>query len=430
MAKIFRVVFLLLACYVLQGCALGPAPADPAALTMPVYEPLVNGKLLTVEVIRVNGHTAPGKSLEKAIKGFSKYVAGEVRMLEGEPVELELGGDRALTKQQFESVVNGGTHRGVSAITFVIAPDFDFFHSRGAYERRWQINGPVRQSIKINGQVTDLSASKVPFVSRETFWQIVMLHELCHALGVPSDRSHTWEGRHCTNPSCVLYPRVDKRSVLAAILRLGPPLDLCKKCQEEIRKAQENANGNFYDPSQPYEPSEEIIRLNPDNSVALINRALEYTKRKDYQKTITDCSRAIEIDSDCLEGYSLRAIASYKLGEYTKAIADFRQAIRINPNHMSSLQILAWVLSTAPQAKFRDGKYAVELATRACKLTNWKNPSSLSCLAAAQAEVGNFQAAIQYQKKAVSLTTENNVKGYHKTLDLYQAGKPYRESKK
>ena len=425
----FRILSLVLLCCSLQGCALGPAPADPTALNTPVYEPIVNGKLVRIEVIHVNGQTAPGESLEEAIKGFSKYVAGEVRTLDGGDVELELGEDGALTKEQFESVVEAAKYHSASDIAFVLAPDFEFFHSRGQYRSERRTDGQIRQSIKLNGRVIDRSASEIPFVSRETFWQIVMLHELCHALGVPADRSHTWSYGHCTNPECILYRRVDTRSVLTAILRLGPPLDLCKKCREEIRKAQEAANGNFYDCSQPYDPSDEIIRLNPGNPQAYWYLAFEHIRRKDYQKAIAACNRVIKDSPDCLEAYSLRAFANYSLKAYAKAIADFKQVIRIDPDHVSSLQMLAWLLSTRPEEKLRDGKYAVQLASRACELTDWKNASMLHCLACASAEVGNFQAAVEYETKVLSLKGEIDVESSRKMLEMFQAGKPYRESK-
>ena len=339
MAKIFGILGLVLLCCSLQSCALGPVPANPTALNTPVYKPLVNGRLVRIEVIHVNGQTAPGKSLEEAIKGFSKYVAGEVRTLDGGDVELELGEDGALTEKQFELVVEKAEHHGTSDITFVLAPDFEFFHSRGQYRSERRTDGQIRQSIKLNGRVIDRSASEILFVSRETFWQMVMLHELCHALGVPADRSHTWSYGHCTNPECILYRRVDTRSVLTAILRLGPPLDLCRKCREEIRKAQADRY-----------------------------LAFEHIRRKDYQKAIAACNRVIEDSPDCLEAYSLRAVANYSLKAYAKAIADFKQVIRINPDHVSSLQMLAWLLSTRPEEELRDGKYAVQLPPRSIAL--------------------------------------------------------------
>ena len=85
-----------------QGCAATP---DSSSLNWPVYEPLVNGKLVTIEVIHVNGSQAPGQSMEKAIEGFSKYVAGQVRTVQGKPIELEVDSDGLLTEAQLAPVI-------------------------------------------------------------------------------------------------------------------------------------------------------------------------------------------------------------------------------------------------------------------------------------------------------------------------------------
>jgi serine/threonine-protein kinase len=82
-------------------------------------------------------------------------------------------------------------------------------------------------------------------------------------------------------------------------------------------------------------------------------------------------------------------------------------------------------------AEVRNGAKAVENATRACELTNWKNAWYVATLAAAYAEVGDFDSAIKWQKKAIDLLTEEEEElqaGFEVQLTLYQSGKPYRES--
>ncbi len=85
-------------------------------------------------------------------------------------------------------------------------------------------------------------------------------------------------------------------------------------------------------------------------------------------------------------------------------------------------------MATHPEAKFRDGKGAVALATRACELTKWKDPRFLDTLAAAKAEAGDFDAAVSSQKRAIELLTgERQKANYRSRLALYQGKKPYRE---
>ena len=84
-------------------------------------------------------------------------------------------------------------------------------------------------------------------------------------------------------------------------------------------------------------------------------------------------------------------------------------------------------MAACPEAKFRDGKRAVEFATRACELTKWKDPRILNTLAAAQAEAGDFDAAVRSQKRAIELLTDERQKDdYRSRLVLYQAKRPYR----
>ena len=52
----------------------------------------------------------------------------------------------------------------------------------------------------------------------------------------------------------------------------------------------------------------------------------------------------------------------------------------------------------------------------------------LNTLAAAHAEAGNFDRAVEYQMKAISLVDEKHTDQYRQRLDLYRNGKPYRET--
>ena len=98
------------------------------------------------------------------------------------------------------------------------------------------------------------------------------------------------------------------------------------------------------------------------------------------------------------------------------------------PDDSNAYNESAMIMASCPDAKFRDGKKAVEFATRACELTGWKNPEVLDTLASAQAEVGDYRAAVAWQERAIKLLTDDRQRSdYRSRLALYKAKKPYRD---
>ena len=55
------------------------------------------------------------------------------------------------------------------------------------------------------------------------------------------------------------------------------------------------------------------------------------------------------------------------------------------------LNELAWLQATCPEAKARDGKQAVEHATRACELSAWKEAAFLDTARGGPCGVWRFQ---------------------------------------
>jgi tetratricopeptide (TPR) repeat protein len=114
---------------------------------------------------------------------------------------------------------------------------------------------------------------------------------------------------------------------------------------------------------------------------------------------------------------------------YGETIADYEAAVRADPYYARAYSDLAWLEASCPAAEFRDFAKAVENATKACELTNWKDHYFVGALAAVYAEVGDFAAAVKRQKDAIELLSvvERPVwlANYEIRLRLYQSGKRY-----
>jgi HEAT repeat protein len=119
--------------------------------------------------------------------------------------------------------------------------------------------------------------------------------------------------------------------------------------------------------------------------------------------------------------------------DFDKAQKYYENAIQRQPKNANAHRNLAWLFASCPDAKWRNGKSAVEHATKACELTGWKTPSCLGALAAASAEKGDFESAVRNQQKSLEISLSTNgeqdpeIPLARARLELYQAHKPFRE---
>jgi tetratricopeptide (TPR) repeat protein len=173
----------------------------------------------------------------------------------------------------------------------------------------------------------------------------------------------------------------------------------------------------------------DAIRLNPTQEVYYLNRGGARIAEGDWDSAIADLDKAIELDPNNPQFYGTRGYAYYKKGNFPKAILDHEKRIRMAPKIPDGYFNLARIYGTCMDARYRDGKKAVENARKACELSGWKNYVALDTLAAAYAEAGDFKKAVEWQQKALdaagqSLAARWRLQG---RMDLYKMGKPYRE---
>ena len=118
----------------------------------------------------------------------------------------------------------------------------------------------------------------------------------------------------------------------------------------------------------------------------------------------------------------------HKAGE---AIAHYREALKLKPGALMTLNNLAWVLATHPEADLRNGAEAVQLAEQACEHTSYKQTVFVGTLAAAYAEAGQFEKAVETAQKAcdlaLSLGQTNLLTKNRQLLRQFKNREPYRE---
>ena len=116
---------------------------------------------------------------------------------------------------------------------------------------------------------------------------------------------------------------------------------------------------------------------------------------------------------------------------HKRAAADYRRALQLSPSHRDALNAVAWLEATCPDASLRNGKAALQKSRKICELTKWKDPAYVETLAAACAEVGDFDRAVQYQTQAMTLERPASYEraGMEKRLAHYRERKPYRDQR-
>jgi Zn-dependent protease len=123
-----------------------------------------------------------------------------------------------------------------------------------------------------------------------------------------------------------------------------------------------------------------------------------------------------------------RGLTESRRGNWQRALDDYREALRLQPQHANAHNNLAWLLATCPIDHLRNGQEAVDLATWACEATQWNRPNCLGTLAAACAEVGDFTQALNLQERANSDPKywQTNGRSAAERMQLYEQGRPYR----
>jgi tetratricopeptide (TPR) repeat protein len=172
---------------------------------------------------------------------------------------------------------------------------------------------------------------------------------------------------------------------------------------------------------------ETAIKLVPTESVFYRDRGNVALAQKDYDKALADYDKSIELDPSYVVPWHLRGVTWQAKKEYAKALADYEKAAQLagkEPYASTYHTALALLRAGCPDDKIRDGDKALEAAQNAHALT--KGPAEMAALAAAHAELGQFDKAVEWQEKAVAAAPEGAKEPYRERLKKYQDRKPYR----
>lgn len=98
-----------------------------------------------------------------------------------------------------------------------------------------------------------------------------------------------------------------------------------------------------------------------------------------------------------------------KTEKYNKRFDELLELLETEPDNLEVQSSFAYMASTNPDPKKRDGKKAIKAALKACELTNWRMYYTVEKLGMAYAADGDFENAIKYLDKSISMKPQVSI---------------------
>jgi spermidine synthase len=174
----------------------------------------------------------------------------------------------------------------------------------------------------------------------------------------------------------------------------------------------------------------DAVRFSPGYSEAYNGLGDAFLAQGRLDEAIARYGTALQIGTDDAAAHEGMARALTAQGKTGEAIEHLSAAVELAPDNAKTLNALARSLATAEDPRYRDGARAVELALRACALTDNRHPQLLDTLAAAYAETGDFARAVETARKAVAIAQSAGrtemAREIEGRLQSYSRGVPFR----
>ena len=175
------------------------------------------------------------------------------------------------------------------------------------------------------------------------------------------------------------------------------------------------------------------LDFHPDNANVYNNLGVTLLELGDFNGADKALEKALEIYPEHINARYNLGLALWSIGKTGRAIQEYRNVMNVKPSWAIVANSLAWVLATDKNKENRNGTEALRWAQVACKGDGRKNPEYLDTLAAAYAEVGRFEVAVETAREGLKLAREASdaelAEELEQRLMLYEAGSPFTEER-
>ena len=177
----------------------------------------------------------------------------------------------------------------------------------------------------------------------------------------------------------------------------------------------------------------EAIRLDPTYLPAYSFLGFALLRDGKASDSVSPLEKALMLDPHYTPAHFNLANSLLQIGRTEEALDHLRAVLNDTPTDPEALKNMAWVLSTSPDSRFRDGLKAVGLAETASRLTDQRDPMVEATLAAAYAEAGMLSSAVATANNALQLTNVTGLEAVRQLLEAersrFLAGQPFRDNR-
>jgi len=163
------------------------------------------------------------------------------------------------------------------------------------------------------------------------------------------------------------------------------------------------------------------LEIDPDHEAAQANLDNLQSRLK-AKHEIERLSRMVEQSPGDIEARNRLASAYLESGDVSAAIKQFRINVEQDPDGVQAVHGLAWALAANPQSQAQR-REALQLARRACELTQYAHAKPLDTLALAYAINGDLANALLTAEKALTVVENAQLEqGIRQRIEIYRRG--------
>ncbi|MBX9787627.1 MAG: tetratricopeptide repeat protein [Pirellulales bacterium] len=175
------------------------------------------------------------------------------------------------------------------------------------------------------------------------------------------------------------------------------------------------------------------LAIDPKHTITLANRGVLLMASGRVPEAIDVLRQAVARAPKSTIARGALADVLMRAGRSADAVSEYRASLKLQPAWPEAMRGLAWVLATDPDDNVRQGSEALTLAQQVCAASQNRDPTALEALAAAHAELAQFEPAISAQLQALELWRASGradrSEAAERRLQAYRARQPWREQR-